>query len=76
LFYNTVTTEPANITTIGLGLNLKQWSINQRGFNRWRALDDGDNLIIASAASQGIAIRALSSNYTGSAVGNVSIIER
>lgn len=76
LFNNAITTEPPNITTVGLGLNLKNWGINQRGSYRWRALDDGDNLIIASTASQGIAIRVLSSNFTGSAVGTVSIIER
>jgi hypothetical protein len=76
LFYNTVTTEPPNITTVGLGLNLKNWAINQRGSYRWRALDDGDNIIVASGASQGLALRVLSSNFTGSAVGTLSIIER
>jgi hypothetical protein len=76
LFYNNITAEPTNVTTAGLGLNLKNWAINQRGSYRWRALDDGDNLIIASAASQGLAIRVLSSNFNQSAVGNVSFIER
>ena len=76
LFYPNITTEPTTITTAGLGLNLKNWAINQRGSYRWRALDDGDNLIIASAASQGLAIRVLSSNFNQSAVGNVSFIER
>jgi hypothetical protein len=76
LFYNTVTTEPPNITTVGLGLNLKSWAINQRGSYRWRALDDNDNIIFASGASQGAAMRVLSSNFTGSAVGNLSIVER
>lgn len=76
LFYNNVTTEPTNVTTAGNGLNLKNWAINQRGSYRWRALDDGDNLIIPSGASQGIAIRVLSSNFTSSAVGNISFVER
>ena len=78
LFYNLITTEPTNITTAGLGLNLKNWSINQRGSYRWRALDDGDNLIIASAASQGLAVRTLtiSSGFAGTAVGNISFVER
>jgi len=65
-----------NLTGAGGGLFLKNWGINQRGSYRWRALDDGDNIIIASTASQGIAIRVLSSGYTSTAVGNLSFIER
>jgi hypothetical protein len=76
LFMNNLTTEPVNITTVGLGLNLKQWAINQRGFYRWRALDDGDNIIVASAASQGIELRTLSSNFAATAIGNGAFIER
>lgn len=76
IFYNNATTEPPNITTQGLGLNLKHWGINQRGSYRWRALDDNDNIIIASGASQGIAVRLQSISFTGSAIGNISIVER
>jgi hypothetical protein len=76
LFFNNATAEPPNVTTVGLGLNLKNWGINQRGSYRWRALDDGDNLIIAQAASQGLIVRVLSSNFSGSAVGTVSVLER
>jgi hypothetical protein len=78
LFYPNLTTESTAITTAGLGLNLKNWSINQRGSYRWRALDDGDNLIIASTASQGLAVRMLTvaSGFAGTAVGNISFVER
>lgn len=75
-FLNSLTAEPTTITTAGLGLNLKQWGINQRGSYRWRALDDGDNIIIAGASSQGIEIRALSVSFASSAIGSVSFIER
>jgi len=77
--FNNLTTEPTNITTAGLGLNLKNWAINQRGSYRWRALDDGDQIVVASAIGQGIAVRELSSAGTitsMSAVGNMSFIER
>lgn len=76
LFYNLVTTEPPNITSAGNGLNLKHWAINQRGSYRWRALDDGDNIILASGASQGLAIRLLSQSFSSTAVGGISFIER
>ena len=78
LFFNNVsgTADVPNYTTVGLGLNLKYWAINQRGSYRWRALDDGDNLIVASGASQGIGVRTLSAGYNTSAVGNISFIER
>jgi hypothetical protein len=78
LFMQNLTTEPTNYTTAGNGLNLKQWGINQRGSYRWRALDDGDNIIIAAVASQGIGIRAASiaSGFAGSALGTLAYIER
>lgn len=77
--FNNVTTEPTNITTAGNGLNLKNWGINQRGSYRWRALDDGDNIIVPAAIGIGIAVRELSAGGTissMSAVGNMSFIER
>lgn len=76
LFFNAITTEPPNVTTAGNGLFLKQWSINQRGSYRWRALDDNDNVIVASAASQGLAMRTLSTSFTGSAIGSLAFVER
>src|SRR5271168_2728537 len=77
LFVNAATAE-FTPTTAGNGLSLKQWGINQRGFNRWRALDDGDNFIIPLTAGVGIGLRAASitSGYAASAVGNVSFVER
>lgn len=76
-FINAATAE-FTPTTAGNGLSLKQWGINQRGFNRWRALDDGDNLIIPAAAGVGMGLRAasISAGYASSAVGNISWIER
>jgi len=71
-----ISTEPTNYTSAGNGLNLKSWAINQRGSYRWRALDDGDNIIVASTASQGVGVRVLSPGYNASAAGNWSIIER
>jgi len=63
-------------TGAGFGLALKNWAINQRGSYRWRALDDGDNIIIPATAAVGIGVRALSSNFTASGVGNLSFVER
>lgn len=74
-FANNATTEPT-YTTAGFGLSLKSWAINQRGSYRWRALDDGDNIIVPATNLTGVGIRVLSSNFTGSAIGNISFIER
>lgn len=63
-------------TSAGFGLALKQWSINQRGSYRWRALDDGDNIIIPATTVTGIGVRALSSNFTSTGFGNISFVER
>lgn len=75
VFANNATTE-LTYTTAGNGLALKNWAINQRGSYRWRALDDGDNIMIANTNLTGVGLRVLSSNFTGSAVGNISLIER
>jgi hypothetical protein len=75
LFMNAVTTEPT-YTTAGNGLTLKSWGINQRGSYRWRALDDGDNIICPATVAVGVGIRTLSAGFAGSAVGNVSFVER
>lgn len=74
-FANNATAE-LTYTTAGFGLSLKSWAINQRGSYRWRALDDGDNLIIPATAVTGIGMRVLSSNFTASSVGNISFVER
>ena len=77
LFLNNVTTEPC-YTTAGNGLSVKSWAINQRGSYRWRALDDGDNIMVPATAGFGLGIRVLSSLglFTATAVGNLSFIER
>jgi hypothetical protein len=75
VFANNATTE-LTYTTAGNGLALKRWSINQRGSYRWRALDDGDNIIVPATSLTGIGIRTLSSNFTGSAIGNISWVDR
>src|SRR5258705_11154983 len=57
-YFNLATAE-AVVTTQGNGLSIYSWPINQRGFNRWRALDDGDNIIVPSVSQNGLAIRML-----------------
>lgn len=75
LFMNNQTAEPT-YTTAGNGLSLKSWAINMRGSYRWRALDDGDNLLVPATSGFGIGLRTLSTQFTASAVGNISFIER
>lgn len=75
IFANNATTE-LTYTTAGNGLSLKNWAINQRGSYRWRALDDGDNIMVPATNLVGLGLRTLSSNFTASAVGNLSIVER
>lgn len=75
LFMNNQTAEPT-YTTAGNGLSLKSWAWNQRGSYRWRALDDGDNIMVPATNLVGLGLRTLSSNFTASAVGNLSIVER
>lgn len=75
VFANAASTE-LTYTTAGNGLNLKNWAINQRGSYRWRALDDGDNIMVPATNLTGVGLRVLSSNFTSSTVGNVSIMER
>lgn len=77
LFMNAVTTEPT-YTTAGNGLNLKQWGINQRGSYRWRALDDGDNIILPSTGGVGVGLRcaSITSGFAASALGSIAFIER
>src|SRR6516225_7160822 len=69
LFQNNATTE-LTVTTAGFGLNLKNWGINQRGSYRWRALDDGDNILIAATAGTGVVIRcqSISGGFAATAV--------
>jgi hypothetical protein len=74
-FANNATAE-LTYTTAGFGLSLKSWAINQRGSYRWRALDDGDNIIIPATVTTGIGLRALSSNFTSTGIGNISFVER
>lgn len=74
-FLNAVSVEPT-FTGAGFGLNLKQWAINQRGSYRWRALDDGDNLILPATAMKGFGIRTASGGFTATAIGNINFIER
>jgi hypothetical protein len=75
LFFNNNTGE-LTYTTAGNGLSLKNWSVNQRGSYRWRALDDGDNIVIPATTIVGVGIRAQSGGYTQSVVGNISFLER
>ena len=74
-FMNAQTAEPT-YALVGAGLDLKVWAINQRGSYRWRALDDGDNVINAATNPLGLGLRVLSSNFNASAIGSLSFIER
>jgi len=77
-YLNNLTTE-LSYTTAGFGLALKNWGINQRGSYRWRALDDGDNLVIPATAWAGLGVRMLAPPgliAAMSAVGGLSYIER
>lgn len=76
-FVNNASAEPTYTTTTN-GLNLKNWGINQRGSYRWRALDDGDNIIIPGTTGVGVGIRVISptGGFANSAVGGISFIER
>lgn len=77
VYFNALTGEPT-YTTAGNGLSIKQWPINQRGFYRWRALDNGDNIVIPAVAFSGIGVRTLSgsANSNQTAMGAISYIER
>jgi hypothetical protein len=75
LFSNQFTTEPT-YTTAGNGLQLKHWAINQRGSYRFRALDDGDNIISSATTGFLVGIRVQSGGFSGSAVGNLNFVER
>jgi hypothetical protein len=75
LYFNNITTE-LTYTGVNFGLSVKNWGINQRGSYRFRALDDGDNIIIAATAGTGLGIRCLSTSFASSAVGNVGFVER
>lgn len=77
LFISAASAEPT-YTTAGNGLNLKQWGINQRGSYRWRALDDGDNIILPSTGGVGVGLRAASitSGFAASALGTIGFLER
>ncbi len=74
-FANNATTE-LTYTTAANGLSLKSWAINQRGSYRWRALDDGDNIILPATAVTGAGLRTLSSNFVATGIGNISFVER
>ena len=77
LFINAATAE-FTPTTAGNGLSLKQWAPNQRGSYRWRALDDGDNIILPATAGAGVGLRvaSISSGFEASAVRNISFDTR
>jgi hypothetical protein len=75
--YANLATAEAAVTTQGNGLSLYSWPINQRGFNRWRALDDGDNIVVPSVSQNGLAIRELCSGgaFGGSGIGTLAFGE-
>jgi hypothetical protein len=50
-------------------------SINQRGVWQWQAADEGAMFIIPATNLAGFALRAKSSNYASTAVGELKILE-
>jgi len=74
-YTNAVTTE-LTYTGAAAGLSIKSWAINQRGSYRWRALDDGDNLIIPATAGTGLGVRALSASFASTGIGSLAFVER
>ncbi len=70
-----MTTISAEFTPILAGTGLLQIPMNQRGTFRWRALDDGDNIVIPSTTLFGITTRVQSSAYTGTSQGNLHYLE-
>lgn len=50
-------------------------TVNQRGTWRWQAADEGGMLIIPATNLAGLALRAKSSNYASTAVGELKILE-
>ena len=76
-YFTAASAEPT-YTTQGNGLSLYSWPINQRGFNRWRALDDGDQIVVPAVAFNGIGIRLLctAGAQAFSGVGTLALIER
>jgi hypothetical protein len=77
-FLNNLTAEATPLAAGGLGLSMLSPPINQRGTFRWRALDDGDNIIVPATLVQGVTVRALSAGFTGStatAIGTIMYLE-
>lgn len=75
-FSNNVTTELTYTATAGAGAALQSIALNQRGSYRWRALDDGDNIIVPNVAANGIGLRAQTGASFGStAVGTIAFTE-
>lgn len=70
-FSNNASAEFASVAVAGSGLSMLSIPINQRGTFRWRALDDGDNIIIPATALSGLCVRVLSLSYTGTAQGSI-----
>jgi hypothetical protein len=50
-------------------------SINQRGTWRWQAADEGGMLIIPATNLAGFALRAKSTNYASTSVGELKVLE-
>lgn len=72
------TVAAANATaegTITAASNIFEQAINQRGTWRWQAADEGAMFIIPATNLAGFALRARSSNYVGTAVGELKVIE-
>lgn len=65
----------AEATTITANSSLWNTAVNQRGTYRWVAAQESQNLVIPATSGAGLILRALSTTYTGSVVGQFSYQE-
>lgn len=65
----------AEATTFTANSSLFNIALNQRGSFRWVASQESQSLVLPATASAGLALRALSSTYTGSATGQMTYQE-
>lgn len=65
----------AEQTTFTANSSLWNVAVNQRGSLRWVAAQESQSIVMPATASAGLALRALSSTYTGAATGQLTFQE-
>jgi hypothetical protein len=74
-YLNALSVLPTPLAGLGAGLNLLSPPINQRGTFRWRALDDGDNIIIPTTALNGVLVQVVSAQFSSTGIGTIMYLE-